>query len=142
MAERRCEGTKSDGEPCGAPPELVDPKSGFCPAHDPESGSQEMAARGAKGGSHSPYEETLDKLPDITCAADLREILNRTIRATAQGNCSTKRANSIARLSRSWIKVNSAVVGENKIEKIEQKMETLRERIRESRARESRPWEN
>lgn len=133
----RCSGTKADGEPCGAPPELVDPSTGFCPAHDPDTGSEEMAERGRKGGQHSPYEERLERLPEIEGPSDVQEILNRAIRATAQGNISEKRANSISRLCRTWVTVHETVLGTEKVEEIEEKIDDLREQKREP----LKPWE-
>ncbi len=43
-----CRGTKDDGSLCGAPDALVDPKTGFCPAHGPGA-SKRMADIGRKG---------------------------------------------------------------------------------------------
>lgn len=136
MPEPKCQGQKADGSPCGAPSELVDPDTGYCPAHDPEKGSETMAERGRKGGSRSPYEERLDKLPEITCAANVLEILNRAIRATAQGTISEKRANSIARLCRAWARLNDVVAAEERLDDIETKLAEL------DKVREKKPWQS
>lgn len=47
-AERRCQATNAKGEPCRAPPELVDPESGLCPAHQP-GGRDRLRLAGLKG---------------------------------------------------------------------------------------------
>ncbi len=48
--ERRCSATTSDGSPCGAPPQFVDPATGYCPSHDPakREAIREAAQRGTE----------------------------------------------------------------------------------------------
>lgn len=104
--ERRCNGTRDDGSPCGAPSNLVDPDSGFCPAHGP-GGSEAMAELGRKGAEATARKLQSDglsddELPPLTSHEAAERWCDVVGRAVAQGRLGHNEGRTILRAVREW----------------------------------------
>lgn len=127
-----CAGTKDDGSPCRSP--FVN-ESGYCTAHDPERGSEEMAERGRKGGqarAERREAETfdVDSLPPIRTMDDVREWGEAVARAVARGAIGEKRGNTLSRLLRQ-IRGAMEADAEGRIAELRQQVVELRETVEE-----------
>lgn len=82
----RCSETTSRGEPCNAPPELVDQETGFCRSHGPGA-SNLLSAQGRKGAETTARKlqgDGLDpdELPPLDSHANAKiwlEIIGRAV---------------------------------------------------------------
>lgn len=107
MSDRRCSGTNQQGEACGAPPAIVDPETGFCPAHGP-GGSAEMSRRGTLGGwastakNRSPGLDP-DDLPPLDSHEAAKIWCERVGRAVATGRLGPSEGNTIIKAVKAWI---------------------------------------
>lgn len=115
--------------------------NGYCEAHDPESGAETMSKRGKKGGSKPKY-PGVQGISEPESFEDLRQILGKVAVKVAQGEMKAKTANAISRVSKVWLTAQEKELGATKIAELEERMQTLREKVREQRRRPSQPWEN
>lgn len=102
----RCGGTRDDGSPCGAPSNLVDPDSGFCPAHGP-GGSEAMAELGRKGAEATARKLQSDglsddELPPLESHEAAERWCDVVGRAVAQGRLGHNEGRTILRAVREW----------------------------------------
>lgn len=99
---RRCDGTKADGSPCGASSRLVG-DDGFCDAYRP-GGREEMAERGRRGGyvSPSPRKAPLD-LPPLVNPEAAQAWAENLARGVADGAVSASKGNTLNRLLKTWL---------------------------------------
>lgn len=108
-----CKGVKADGSPCGAPPRLVDPDTGFCASHDPEK-REKMREAASRGG-----QTTARRLKGGTglTDADLPPLVNHDAaetwtdaigRAAATGRIGANAANAALRAVKEWREAHDA----------------------------------
>ena len=102
--ERQCSGSKADGSPCGAVPQLVN-ADGLCPAHRP-GGRREMSERGRKGGRANKRAAGLDpsELPPLTSHADAQSWLETIGREVASGRLPERQAQAAIRAVAEWVR--------------------------------------
>lgn len=130
---------KEDG--CSAPEEFLQ-DSGYCVAHDPESGSEEMSRRGRKGGEQR--REALDpsEIGEIDGPGDVKRAAAKVAAATAAGRLQSKRANAAVRALKLYLSALEAEISVEKWEEARRKLDQVRERIEADRkGREPAPWE-
>lgn len=104
--ERSCRETTADGTPCGAPPNVVDPDTGFCPAHGPD-GRERMAEMARKGGEAAARRradrgmgpDDLPPLVDHEAAETWCDVVGR---AVADGTLGHNQGRTILRAVKEW----------------------------------------
>lgn len=125
MSTTRCKGTNVDGEACGAPESMVDPETGYCPAHGP-GGRNEMKERGRKGGkqTHQTGLHPTD-LPALDSFQAAQEWLEEIGRAVACGRLGDREANAAIRAVSEWRETESERVTREELEELQAQLEQL-----------------
>lgn len=109
--ERRCSATRDDGEPCRAPSQFVDPRTGLCWTHSEEGRElvREAARRGGQatarrngGGLHE------DELPELHTPQDAARFLEAVVRAVTTGRLGHHEAKAAVRGVREWLRAHEA----------------------------------
>lgn len=135
----RCNGTNASGEPCGAPPELVNRDTGYCPAHSPEGHNRmkEIASRGGKaaaakasGGLHP------DDLTELESFEDAKRRLDLVSRAVLSGRIESKVAQAAIRAVSEWVSTEGERAANEDLEALADELERLKEELDGSRE----PW--
>lgn len=130
MPPRTCDGTKPDGSPCGAPSNLVDPDSGFCPSHDPDNRErvQEAARKGGEATARKLKREGLqeDALPKLDSPQAAERLLEVVARAVTTGTLGHNAAKAVARLVREWLRAREAGEVEDRVTELERKLAAAR----------------
>lgn len=130
--------TECQHDGCGVPSQFVR-SNGFCEAHDPESGAETMAERGRAGGAKKKY-PGLDGLSEPESFEDLRRILGQVAVQVARREMPAKTGNAVSRIGKVWLTAQEKELAEGDIAELREELDNLREKIRESRARDPRPW--
>lgn len=134
-----CNGTNAAGEPCGAPPELVDAEMGYCPAHAPDGPvrMREIASRGGKaaaakasGGLHP------DDLGELETFDDAKARLDLISRAVLSGRIESKVAQAAIRAVSEWVATEGERAANEDLEALAEELERLKEDLEGSRE----PW--
>lgn len=131
--KRRCNGTKANGEPCQSP---IVGKDGFCSAHSPSAGSEEMAKRGRKGGvlfheRRDNSRKLADDLPELDSYEAAEEWAWRISLATVRGELGTKEANAISRALRIFLEARGEKLTTEVVEDLREEIDRLKEEMRE-----------
>lgn len=125
--ERRCSATNAKGERCGAPPEVVDPDSGLCPAHQP-GGKDRLRLAGIKGAKAArgdrPDGLTPEELPALEGHAEAKLWLEKIGRAVATGRLEERAAHAATRAVKAWLDAHAGQL-------VSEDVELLRARLRE-----------
>lgn len=110
--ERRCDGTKADGSSCGAPPNLIDPETGCCPAHGPDGREKmrEIARKGAEATKRRWRDGGLDadELPPLDGPRAAEHWLEVTGRAVATGRLGHREGRTIVSAVKEWLSAHDA----------------------------------
>lgn len=109
---RRCQATNASGEPCGAPPSMVDPEKGLCPAHQ-KGGRERLSAAGRKGAEavqrrlrgDGLQEEDLPPLESPQAAERWLEAVGR---AVATGSLGHNEGRTVVRAVREFLRAHEA----------------------------------
>lgn len=127
--KQTCSATKENGEPCGAPPSFVDPKTGLCWTHSEEGreaareaarkGGQATARKLRKGGLHD------DDLPPLDSPQAAETWLEKVGRSVATGRLTHNEGRTIARLVREWLRAREAGEVADWMEAMEDKLSAL-----------------
>lgn len=134
-----CNGTNTSGEPSGAPPELVDSETGYCPAHSAEGRDRmkEIASRGGKaaaakasGGLHP------DDLTELASFEDAKARLDLISRAVLSGRIESKVAQAAIRAVSEWVATEGERAANEDLEALAEELERLKEELDGSRE----PW--
>lgn len=129
--EQHCKATKENGEPCGAPAQFVDPDSGLCPSHDPDSRERirEAARKGGEAMAEKHSRDGLeeDELPPLDSPQAAEEWLETIARAVATGRLSSSEGNAIRGNVRDWLKAREAGEQAERIERLEKLLKAARE---------------
>ncbi len=127
--ERRCAGTNTSGEPCGAHASFVGP-DGWCPAHAPGGRQRlrEAGQRGAEASARARRAQGLDpdELPELRAPKDAQRLLELVARAVAEGRLGHRQGDAVTRTVRAWLVAHEQ--GE-----VRERMERLREQVDELR---------
>lgn len=105
----RCRAKNASGEACGAPERVVNPETGFCPAHRP-GGRTEMQRRGLKGAIASRKAKGLDAedLGHLETPRDAERWLRTLAQAVASGRLGPREGDVAARAVRTWLEAHRA----------------------------------
>ena len=121
-----CKGQKPDGTRCRSPESLVDPDTGFCPAHDKNAGEtmRERARRGGEATRRRWQGTKLEDndLPPLNSPQAASVWLETLGRAVATGQLANRDGDTAVRAVREWLRAWE--VGEQA-----QKLEELREQV-------------
>lgn len=127
--KRSCQGTTDEGDPCGAPEGLVDPETGFCPAHGP-GGRSEMSRRGTRGAYASHKGGLKDQeLPKLEDHEDAKRWLELIGRAVATKRLSDRRAQAAIRAVEAWMKAEAEQLGAEAIEGLQERLSELEDEV-------------
>ena len=126
---RRCQATKADGTPCGAPEALVNNKTGFCPSHGPGA-AEHLAEAGRKGAAATARKFKLggldpDDLPPLDRPQAAEQWLETIGRAVATGRLGHNEARSAVGAVRQWLKANEAGAVAERLEELKASVERL-----------------
>lgn len=104
--KRRCAATRADGEPCGAPSNLVDPDTGLCPSHAEDAGERlrEAARKGGEATARRLQGKGLqeDELPPLESARAAERWCDVVGRAAVTGRIGHNEAKAALRAVREW----------------------------------------
>ena len=138
--DRTCDGTNASGDPCGAPPELVDAQTGFCPAHSPEGHDRmrEIASRGGRAAAAQGRDRLHpDDLDELESFDDAKARLDLISRAVLTGQIETKVANAAIRSVREWVRAEGERAAAEDLEALREELERVKEEMDSAR----KPWE-
>lgn len=118
----RCKGSRADGEPCGAPPEFVDPETGLCPSHQ-EGASERLREAGRRGAEatkrrYSGGGLVPEDLPPLTSHEAAEAWTDAIGRAAATGNLSGAAANAAMRAVETFLSARERSESREKLEQI------------------------
>lgn len=137
--KRSCSGSNASGEPCGAPPELVDAETGYCPAHAPEGSDRmrEIASRGGKAAAAQGRDSLHpDDLGELESFEDAKARLDLISRAVLTGQIGTKVANAAIRSVREWVRAEGERAAAEDLEALREELERVKEEMDTARE----PW--
>lgn len=131
MEDRRCRGTNTRGEPCGVKPEMVDPETGYCPAHGP-GGDEHMKELARRGGQrtkqiHEQRGLNLADLPELESPEDVEVWLELTGRAVLSESISTSTAKTVSRILRDWLSAHEAGAVTRQLEQLRDALDEARD---------------
>lgn len=127
----RCEGSKADGSPCGAPPEFVDPETGLCPSHDPANREKlvEAGKRGAEatkrrfaGGGLDP-----DDLPALDGPRDAEAWLAALAEGVVAGRVSKSLASEARKILKAWLDAHERGAVSDRLDELTTALDRWRE---------------
>lgn len=135
-----CRATKADGSACGAPPRVVDPDTGLCPAHGPDA-SQRMSAIGRKGAEASAQRFRRggldpDDLPPLETHEDAKRWLELLARGVATSDIDRDIAAETPRLVKGWMRAYDAETLDEWKDDIEDTIAALQRRLEAN----DQPW--
>ena len=110
-----CQGTRSDGQPCGSP---IVSDSGFCFSHDPEKAEDATKARRRGGHASSAISRTRRLAP--AALRDVYSTLERALSEVHSGELSPARASAMASLARAMAHILTVGEMEERVRSIEQ----------------------
>lgn len=128
--ELQCKGENADGTPCGAPPTMVDPDSGYCPAHDPDR-ADERRERAKAGGQATARKHrdgfSADELPPLESPADAERWMEILSRAMVAGRISRSKVDVARKGLKVWLSAHESGKLEAKFDRLVDGLESYRE---------------
>lgn len=128
--ERSCTAKNAAGEPCGAPSNVVDPRTGLCPAHS-EGGRERIREAARKGGQAKARKERASGVDikrhwrlDSYEAAE--RWLDRILKAVLAGQITHSQARSAVRAVEAWMKAREQGQEAERLEELEEKVAALK----------------
>lgn len=110
--DRTCRGEKRDGSPCRAPSNMVDPETGYCPAHDPGARERlrEAARKGGEATAKKLQREGLqeEELPPLDSPQAAARWLEVVARAVATGRLGHHEGRTVVRAVREFLRAHDA----------------------------------
>ncbi len=136
----RCREKNARGEPCRAPASLVDPVSGFCPAHGP--GAKERLSEQGKVGTQVTKQVRRKgkglrpgELGPLRTPEDAKRWLRIIGRAVAEGRLRSRDGDATTRAVREWLRAHEAGVVTDRVEELKAEMAKLKGDSRLKRAK-------
>ena len=133
----RCKGTNAKGEPCGVKEGVVDPETGFCPAHGPGA-SERMAERGRKGAKamHARYRAgglDPDALGDLGTVRDAQRWLRMIALGVTTGKLQPREGTTGVRAIEAWLKAEQDRVAADEVSELRAQLDEVRESLKKGR---------
>jgi len=129
----RCQATKKDGRPCGAPPALVDPETGYCRSHRPGA-KERLSRQGTKGGEATSAKHKLpgmsdDELPPLQSHEDAKEWLEKIGRAVLTQKITDRTASAAIRGVSEWIKAHEGQLTAKVVDELQNEVDRLKKEL-------------
>ena len=127
---RRCPGTTKEGKPCRAIPAMVDPLTGYCPAHGP--GAFERLSEAGKKGAEATRRKwrgkglNEDELPELRTPDDAEKWLESIARAVSTGRLGHNEAKAAVSALREWLRAHEAGMMSDRVEKLKRQLDEMR----------------
>ncbi len=127
----RCREKNARGEPCRAPASLVDPVSGFCPAHGPGA-KERLSEQGKVGAQVTKQVRRKGKglrpgeLGPLRTPEDAKRWLRIIGRAVAEGRLRSRDGDATTRAVREWLRAYDAGVVTDRVEELRAEMAKLK----------------
>lgn len=128
--ERSCTAKNAAGEPCGAPSNVVDPRTGLCPAHDPDKREKvrDAARKGGQAKARKDRATGVDtsgrwKLDSYDAAERWLDLI---LRAVLSGRITHSQARSAVRAVEAWMKAREQGEEAERLEELEEKVAALK----------------
>lgn len=120
--ELRCSATNAKGEPCGAPPSMIDPETGLCPAHQ-EGARERLRAAGRKGGEQLRKRLrgdglTDEDLPRLDSPQAAERWLEAVGRAVATGRLGHNEGRTVVKAVREFLRAHEAGAVSERLESL------------------------
>lgn len=120
--ERTCRETTTDGAPCRAPANLVDPETGLCPSHDPANRERirEAAKKGAEATANRLRGDGLDPdaLPPLEGHDAAETWCDVVGRAVAGGTLGHNEGRTVLRAVKEWRESRDAGAVSDRLERL------------------------
>ncbi len=127
---RRCRGTTKAGKPCQAIRCMVNPVTGYCPAHGPgaferlsEAGKKGAEATRAKWRGKGLREE---ELPELRTPEDAEAWLEALARAVSTGRLGHHEARAATGALREWLRAHEAGAVSERVGQLKKQLDELR----------------
>ena len=127
----RCREKNARGEPCRAPASLVDPVSGFCPAHGPGA-KERLSEQGKVGAQVTKQVRRKGKglrpgeLGPLRTPEDAKRWLRIIGRAVAEGRLRSRDGDATTRAVREWLRAYEAGAVTDRLEELRTHVEELK----------------
>lgn len=126
----KCQATRADGEPCGAPEKFVDPETELCPSHQKDAGKRlsEAGRKGAEATNRRYRGKKLseEELPPLDSPQAAEIWLENVGRAVATGRLSASEGSTVKSTVREWLRAREAGEMQDRIADLEEKLEAAR----------------
>ena len=129
----RCREKNARGEPCGAPESLVDPLSGFCPAHGPGARAR-LSEQGKAGAEVTKQVRRKGKglrpgeLGALRTPKDAERWLRIVGQAVAEGQLRSRDGDATTRAVREWLRAHEAGVVTDRVEELREQVSELKQK--------------
>ncbi len=126
-----CREKNARGEPCRAPASLVDPISGFCPAHGPGA-KERLSEQGKVGAQVTKQVRRKGKglrpgeLGPLRTPEDAKRWLRIIGRAVAEGRLRSRDGDATTRAVREWLRAYEAGAVTDRLEELRTHVEELK----------------
>ena len=128
--DRKCQGVGLDGSPCGAPPSLVDPLSGYCYSHDPnrEEERKESSRRGGQSTARRfrPPGLTPEELGPLKTVQDAQKWLRLIAEAVGGRAISHSEGTSMTSAVREWLKAEDTRLRAEELKELQEEVKALK----------------
>lgn len=116
---RRCKAQRIGGEPCRS---TILGLSGYCSAHDPNGGLEEIRRRAHRGGqiTKAAFQSCLHNLPPLRGPEDAKVWLEQLARATVTNRLSGSAANAARGAVLDWMKAYEASELADRLKRLEE----------------------
>ncbi len=127
----RCREKNARGEPCGAPESLVDPLSGFCPAHGPGARAR-LSEHGKVGAEVTKQVRRKGKglrpgeLGSLRTPKDAERWLRIVGQAVAEGRLRSRDGDATTRAVREWLRAWEAGAVADRLEELKGEIAKLK----------------
>ena len=136
--ERRCEARTASGEPCQAPPSLVNPERGLCLSHSPGA-SERLAEAGRRGAEATAKRFHRNPGLDASVLGDLETVKDaqRWLRAIGEGAVTGKlkaqEATAGVRAVEAWMAAERDRVAVDELTELKAQLQEVRESLKGGR---------
>jgi len=129
-SERACRGMTTKGQPCGAPPELVDPSSGYCASHDPEM-REMLREAGRRGGQTTAKRFKSPGLPaeelgPLESVEDAQRWLRLIAQAVGERRITHSEGSSMTRAVKAWIQSEDTRLRATHLQELQEQIAELK----------------
>lgn len=130
VTKPKCAGTKVSGDPCSS---IILGESGYCIAHDPETGGPDRMRRMGRKGLEAQKAVrtgfTFAELTPLKTYEDAKERLDIIARAAMSGVLDDKACNAAIRAISEWVKTTSEEATKHVVEDLAKELARVKRQI-------------